>query len=80
MYTRQQLGDGTTTTSSFNLHDIATSPSVKTASAIALTFHGYRRTGSILWAMFYGLAGRLVPVVAVPISVAQGFGQKRQCP
>lgn len=76
MYTKQ-LGDGASTPT---LHQVINSSSVRTASAIALTFHGYRRTGSILWALFYGLAGRAVPVVAVPISVAQGFGQKRQCP
>ncbi len=64
----------------FNLRHVVTSEPVKTASAIALTFHGYRRTGSIVWALIYGLAGRLVPVAAVPISLAQGFGQKKSCP
>ncbi len=66
--------------SPFNLRHVVTSEPVKTASAIALTFHGYRRTGSIVWALVYGLAGRLVPVAAVPISLAQGFGQKKSCP
>lgn len=79
MYTRQQLGDGATS-STPTLHQVMTSSSVKTASAIALTFHGYRRTGSIVWALLYGIAGRTVPTVAVPISLAQGFGQKKQCP
>lgn len=63
----------------FNLRDALTSEPVKTASAVLLTFHGYRRTGSIFWALAYGLAGRLVPVAAVPIAVAQGLGQKKTC-
>lgn len=63
----------------FNLRRTVTSEPVKTAAAIALTYHGYRRTGSIIWALIYGLAGRLVPVAAVPISLAQGFGQKKVC-
>ncbi len=73
MYTKQ-LGDGE---QSFNLRGSLTSEPVKTASAIALTYHGYKRTGSIIWALLYGLAGRTVPVIAVPISVAQGFGEKK---
>lgn len=77
MYTKQ-LGDGETP--SFNLRTSLTSEPVKTASAIALTYHGYRRTGSIIWALLYGLAGRTMPVIAVPISVAQGFGEKKVCP
>jgi hypothetical protein len=63
-----------------NLRNALTSEPVKTASAIALTFHGYRRTGSIVWALLYGLAGRTVPVAAVPIALAQGFGQRKACP
>ena len=53
------------------------SKTVKLASSIALTYHGYARTGSVLWALIYGLAGRLVPIAAVPIAVAQGFGEKK---
>lgn len=64
----------------FNLRSALTSEPVKTASAILLTYHGYRRTGSILWALIYGAAGRLLPVVSVPIAVAQGIGQRKACP
>lgn len=63
-----------------NLRGALTSEPVKTVSAIALTFHGYRRTGSIIWALIYGIAGRTFPVAAVPISLAQGYGQKKSCP
>lgn len=65
---------------SFNLRGALTSEPVKTASAIALTYHGYRRTGSIVWALLYGLAGRVVPIAAVPIALAQGYGQRKACP
>jgi len=64
----------------FNLRGALTSEPVKTASAILLTYHGYRRTGSILWALIYGAAGRFIPVVSVPIAVAQGIGQRKACP
>jgi len=62
-----------------SLSDMLDSSSVKTASAIALVYHGYRRTGSFIWAMLYGLAGRYEPAVAVPIAFAQGFGKKKEC-
>lgn len=65
---------------SFNLRETISSEPVKTASAIALTYHGYRRTGSIVWALVYGLMGRWIPVVSVPIALAQGYGEKKPCP
>jgi hypothetical protein len=73
------LGDDKASDDRPSLSGLISSPAVKTASAVALTYHGYRRTGSILWALFYGLVGRTVPVVAVPIAAAQGFGKKRTC-
>lgn len=62
------------------LHQIMNSPSVSTGSAMALTYHGYKRTGSILWALFYGALGYWRPVVMVPIALGQGFGAKKPCP
>lgn len=64
-------------TKALTLQRAVSSPGVRLASSIALTYHGYARTGSIFWALIYGLAGRIVPVAAVPISLAQGFGQKK---
>ena len=64
--------------SSSSISDLASSGNVKTAAAIALTYHGYKRAG-LFGALIYGLAGRLVPVVAVPVAIAQGFGKKRVC-
>lgn len=63
-----------------NLRDTINSDPVTTASAIALTYHGYKRTGSIIWALLYGLAGRTYPAVAVPIALAQGFAERKPCP
>lgn len=64
----------------FNLHDTLNGPSVSTGAAIALTYHGYARTGSLVWALVYGLAGKWFPIEAVPIALAQGFGRKKACP
>ena len=77
MYLRP-MGDTAPTT--FNLRDTVNSDTVKTASAIALTYHGYKRTNSILWALFYGVMGKWIPAVAVPVALAQGFGEKKPCP
>ncbi len=80
MYTRN-LGDAASAPApATTLATIAHSDSVKTGAAIALTFHGYRRTGSLIWAMVYGLCGRIAPVVAVPVALAQGFGERKPCP
>jgi hypothetical protein len=76
------MGDAPTTamTTTTPLRDAINSDTVKTAAAVALTYHGYKRTGSIVWALLYGVMGRWVPAVAVPISIAQGFGEKKGCP
>lgn len=75
------LGDGEAgATATPTLRGVVTSEPIKTAAAIALTYHGYRRTGSIVWALLYGLAGRVVPAAAVPIALAQGFGTRKACP
>lgn len=60
--------------------NVLSSPAVSTLSAAALTYHGYKRTGSILWALVYGAIGKWKPVIAVPIALAQGFGQRKPCP
>jgi len=89
MYTRNSLGDATTPAStqvtapapnSFSLRDAVNSEPVSTGAAILLTYHGYKRTGSLAWALVYGLAGKWFPVEAVPIAIAQGLGQRKPCP
>jgi hypothetical protein len=62
------------------VRDLLDSEAVTTGAGIALIYHGYRRTGSVLWALIYGIAGKKVPELAVPIAAAQGFGQKKGCP
>lgn len=60
--------------------DVVDSDNVRYAAGAALVFHGYRRTGSIVMALLYGLAGKQIPVIAVPVALAQGFGKKKSCP
>jgi hypothetical protein len=62
-----------------SLRDTLNSDPVSTVAALALTYHGYRRTGSLVWALLYGLAGKWFPIEAVPISIAMGFGQRKIC-
>jgi hypothetical protein len=62
-----------------SLHDKLNSDPVTTAAAAAMAYHGYKRTGSLTWALVYALAGKWFPIEAVPIALAQGFGQKKEC-
>lgn len=47
------------------------------AAAAALAFHGYKRTGSVGWAIAWALGGGLVWPVGLGIAVAQGFGKPK---
>jgi hypothetical protein len=73
-------GVGDDTSSSSALRDLINSDNVSTAAAAAMLYHGYKRTGSIFWALIYGLAGKVFPLETVPIAIAQGYGQKKSCP
>lgn len=46
-----------------------------TASAAICVVHGYRRTGSVGWALGWGLFGTLMPVIAPVLAIAEGFGE-----
>lgn len=74
------LGDTAPVDSTTSLRDVVNSDSVSTGAMLALTYHGYKRTGSLVWALIYGLAGRWAPVVAVPVALAQGYGERKPCP
>ena len=81
---RPLLGDDTTTSEPSGaskalatISSVTDSPVVKTAATAAGVFHGYKRTGSILWALLYGLAARTSPVIAGAVIAAQGFGQQK---
>jgi len=52
-------------------------PVVKYGIRGAAIFHGYKRTGSVLWALLYGACASVSPVVTGAVVVAQGFGQKK---
>lgn len=52
---------------------------VSAIAGAALVYHGYRRTGSLIWALLYGIAGKQVPAVAIPVAIAQGFGHRKNC-
>lgn len=55
------------------------SDTAKMGGAAAMAYHGYRRTGSIIWTALYALAGHTWPQYAVPVAIAQGFGKRRTC-
>lgn len=46
------------------------------ASVAASTYHGYKRNNSVGWALWWGFAGGVFPVVTPAIALAQGFGKK----
>lgn len=52
---------------------------VGTALAVAGTglgaYHGYRRTGSVGWAIAWAILGGLFPIITLPIAYAQGFAR-----
>lgn len=50
---------------------------IPTVSAAAMAYHGYRRTRSYGWAFAWALFGGMIPIVAVPVSLAQGFGKRK---
>ena len=52
-------------------------PLVKAAITGAGVYHGYKRTGSVAWALIYGLLARLAPVPTGAVVIAQGFGKPK---
>lgn len=57
--------------SSFGLWDAAA-----VVGCAAGVYHGYRRNhGSIGWALGWGLLGVSLPIVSIPLSLAEGFGK-----
>lgn len=48
------------------------------AAGAACAYHGYRRTGSALWAVGWSLFGVFAFPLAVPIALAQGFGEPKR--
>lgn len=50
---------------------------VSVAAAGASAYHGYKRTGSVGWAFGWFLFGGALPIFAVPVALAQGYGKKK---
>lgn len=63
-----------------DVSDFVNSDAISTASGVALVYHGYKRTGSLVWALIYGALGKWKPAIAVPVAFAQGFGKRKPCP
>lgn len=52
------------------------------AAAVAMgasAYHGYKRNEAgdnpILWALWWGFWGALIPIITVPVALAQGFAK-----
>jgi hypothetical protein len=43
-----------------------------------LTYHGYKRTNSLGWALAWGLLGTIVWPITVPVAFAQGFAERKK--
>jgi len=62
------------------LNELKVSPTMQVvmmASTGLSAYHGYKRTGSIGWALGWGLLGGLFPVITPAIALAQGFGKRK---
>lgn len=44
---------------------------------VAGAYHGYQRDDSYLWAVLWSIFGSTVPLLALPIMLAQGLGQRK---
>jgi hypothetical protein len=50
---------------------------VNIAVGAACAYHGYKRNGSALWGLLWGVFGHALPIVAGPFALAQGFGKRK---
>lgn len=48
-----------------------------TIGLVAGVYHGWRRNQSYGWALWWGLMGAWFPFLTIPLSLAQGFGDRR---
>lgn len=48
---------------------------VPIAGAALGAYHGYSRNGSVAWALWWAFAGASLPIVTLPVAVAQGFAE-----
>lgn len=50
---------------------------LRTVSASMSAYHGFRRTGAIGWAVVWGAAGYVIPVIVPVVGFAQGFAKPK---
>jgi hypothetical protein len=48
------------------------------AGALTGAYHGYKRNQSIGWALGWGILGSMLPIFTIPLSLAQGFGERKK--
>lgn len=73
------LGDVSFATFIDTEHPVETMFRVGTVLSLPmLTYHGYKRTNSIGWALVWGLLGTLVWPITIPVAFAQGFAEKKK--
>jgi len=52
-------------------------PAVALVGAVTGAYHGYKRNNSVGWSVAWGILGGMFPFITLPISLAQGFGEKK---
>jgi len=52
-------------------------PVLSLAGLVTGIYHGYKRNNSAGWALAWGLFGSVMPFISVPLSIAQGYGEKK---
>lgn len=57
---------------------VALAPAVVMLSSAASAYHGYKRNKSGLWAIIWGVAGGVAPIITPAVAVAQGFGKRKR--
>ena len=58
---------------------LATGYGLLSTAGVALgAYHGYKRTDSVGWAVGWAVLGGLFPFVTIPVSIAQGFGEREK--
>ena len=68
-----RVGDGA------NKNGVSEAYQLFATAGVALgAYHGYKRNNSIGWAVGWALLGGLFPFITIPISFAQGFGERKK--
>lgn len=70
-------GDGAAVSAIDKVDDAVHSGAGRSVAMAANAWHGYRRNGSIGWALGWAILGYAAPVITTVIATAQGFGHKK---